>query len=62
MNIPELKHQIEKWGKSKGLPEIIFCEGLLSYKNILDMISQIKKPIHIHLFSEGSHAIISGRN
>jgi len=62
MNTPDLINQIEICGRSAGLPEIIFCEGLLSYKNIIDMISQIKKPIHIHLFSEGSHAIISGRH
>lgn len=61
MNIPEIINRIENFGRSAGLIQIIFCQGFLSYKNILDIISKIKSPIHIHLFSEGSHAIIAGK-
>ena len=61
MNSIDILNRIENFRKPSDLLEIIFCEGKLSYKNILGIISQIKSPIHIHLYSTGSHAIISGR-
>ncbi|MEO8853051.1 MAG: glycosyltransferase family 2 protein [Ginsengibacter sp.] len=61
VNSIDILNRIENFRKPSDLLEIIFCEGKLSYKNILGIISQIKSPIHIHLYSTGSHAIISGR-
>ena len=50
--------QLEKILKSKPVKKIIFCEGQLSFKEIIETIPVIPKHISIQLFSSGSHAII----
>lgn len=61
-NTPEILDEIKKSAKRGNVLQIIFCEGILSYKMILETVPQIPKPINIHLYSEGSHAIISSRH
>jgi GT2 family glycosyltransferase len=40
------------------IKNIIFCEGTLSFKNIIEAMGIVPKQISIQLFSSGSHAII----
>jgi len=61
-NSSDILNRIENLSKGERILQIIFCHGTLSYKNIFEIIPQIRKQINIHLFSEGSHAIISSRN
>jgi GT2 family glycosyltransferase len=44
--------------QKNGLKEIIFCEGQLSFKNIIEVIAQIPPGIRIKYFAKGSHSII----
>ena len=57
-----LVNEIQNILKSIAVKEIIFCEGELSFKKIIETISQIPKQINIEVFSEGSHAIIGSNN
>ena len=41
-----------------AVKEIIFCEGQLSFKNIIEVIAQIPRGISIKYFANGSHSII----
>jgi GT2 family glycosyltransferase len=41
--------------------EIIFCEGKLSFKKIIEMIQLTHGKINIQLYSAGSHAIIGSK-
>ena len=43
---------------NKDIKKIIFCEGTLSFKDIIEKIPVIPKHISIQLFSNGCHAII----
>ena len=43
---------------NKDIKKIIFCEGTLSFKDIIETIPVIPKHISIQLFSNGCHAII----
>jgi len=43
---------------NKDIKKIIFCEGTLSFKDIIETIPVIPKYISIQLFSNGCHAII----
>jgi GT2 family glycosyltransferase len=54
--------RLQKILKSISVEEIIFCEGELSFKKIIETIPQIPKQINIQIFSEGSHAIIGSNN
>lgn len=45
-----------------SIKEIIFCEGTLSFKKIIETMPKIPKDISIKLFSKGSHAIIGSNN
>lgn len=49
-------------GLLNNVDRIIFCEGQLSFKQIIETIPQIQKGIKIQLFSEGSHAIIGSND
>ncbi len=49
---------LEKILKSDLIKKIIFCEGQLSFKEIIETIPMVPKHISIQLFSRGSHAII----
>ena len=42
----------------KDIKKIIFCEGTLSFKDIIEAMPDIPKHISIQLFSNGCHAII----
>jgi GT2 family glycosyltransferase len=44
------------------IKEIIFCEGTLTFKKIIETIPKIPKNISIQLFSFGSHAIIGSND
>ncbi|MEO5907679.1 MAG: glycosyltransferase family 2 protein [Ginsengibacter sp.] len=57
-----LINQIQNILKSIAVKEIIFCEGELSFKRIIESISQIPTQINIQIFSEGSHAIIGSND
>ena len=57
-----LINQIQNIRKSIAVKEIIFCEGELSFKRIIETISQIQTQINIQIFSEGSHAIIGSND
>jgi GT2 family glycosyltransferase len=50
--------EIKKAGHSFPGREIIFCEGTLSFKNIIDAIRQIAGHTHIRIFSQGSRGVI----
>jgi GT2 family glycosyltransferase len=60
-NARDILNKIENFASIGSVLQIVFCEGHLSYKNILEISAQIRKPVNIHLFSQGSHAIISSR-
>lgn len=45
-----------------SIKEIIFCEGILSFKKIIETTAKIPKDISIQLFSNGSHAIIGSND
>lgn len=60
-NSSDILNRIENLSEGERILQIIFCQGTLSYKNIFEIIPQIRKRINIHLFSEGSHAVISSR-
>jgi len=45
----------------KRVKEIIFCEGKLSFKKIIEMIQLIDPKINIQLYSNGSHALIGSK-
>lgn len=45
-----------------SIKEIIFCEGILSFKRIIETTPKIPKEISIQLFSNGSHAIIGSND
>ena len=49
---------IENVLQFRSIKEIIFCEGTLSFKKIIETMPKIPKDISIQLFSKGSHAII----
>ncbi len=57
-----LINQIQNILKSIAVKEIIFCEGELSFKRIIETISQIPTQINIQIFAEGSHAIIGSND
>lgn len=50
--------ELEKILKSRSVGKIIFCEGRLSFKEIIQTLPMVPKYISIQLFSHGSHAII----
>lgn len=50
--------EIKKTLQSGSIKKIIFCEGRLSFKKIIETIPIVPKHISIRLFSQGSHAII----
>lgn len=50
--------ELEKMLPSDSIRNLIFCEGQLSFKEIIETIPMIPKHISIQLFSQGSHAII----
>ena len=50
--------ELEKILQSGLIKKIIFCEGQLSFKKIIETIPMVPKYISIQLFSRGSHAII----
>jgi L-ribulose-5-phosphate 3-epimerase UlaE len=41
--------------------EIIFCEGTLSFKKIIEMMQEIDGKINIQIYSSGSSAIIGSK-
>lgn len=41
-----------------GANEIIFCEGQLSFKQIISVMQKVPKNVAIKIFAKGSHAII----
>ncbi len=41
--------------------EIIFCEGKLSFKKIIEMIQLTHGKINVQLFSQGSHSLIGSK-
>jgi len=51
-------NELKKILKSDSIKKIIFCEGQLSFKQIIQTIPMVPKRISIQLFSQGSHAII----
>lgn len=53
---------IEKILRLHSIKEIIFCEGALSFKKIIETIPIIPNNISIQLFSNGSHAIIGSND
>lgn len=48
--------------KAHSIKEIIFCEGQLSFKMIIEIMPKVPKNISIQLFSKGSHAIIGSND
>jgi hypothetical protein len=50
--------ELEKILRSGSIKNIVFCEGQLSFKKIIEAIPMVPKHISIQLFSQGSHAII----
>ncbi|HET7115059.1 MAG TPA: glycosyltransferase family 2 protein [Hanamia sp.] len=52
----------EKILQLSSVKEIIFCEGNLSFKKIIETMPEIPKNISIQLFSNGSHAIIGSND
>ena len=62
LNPMGLLNKIQNILKSISVHEIIFCEGELSFKKIIETIPQIPKQVNIQIFSEGSHAIIGNNN
>ncbi len=50
--------ELKKILQSDSIKNIIFCEGQLSFKKIIETIPMVPKHISIQLFSQGSHAII----
>ena len=44
------------------IKEIIFCEGVLSFKRIIELVQQIPKPIRIKFHASGSRSIIGSDN
>jgi GT2 family glycosyltransferase len=58
MNTVNSFSELEKILQSGSIKSIIFCEGQLSFKKIIEAISIVPKHISIQLFSQGSHAII----
>jgi GT2 family glycosyltransferase len=50
--------ELKKILKSGSIKKIIFCEGQLTFKKIIQTIPMVPKHISIQLFSRGSHAII----
>lgn len=62
LNPMGLLNKIQNILKSISVDEIIFCEGELSFKKIIETIPQIPKQVNIQIFSEGSHAIIGNNN
>jgi len=53
---------LEKILQLHSIKEIIFCEGKLSYKKIIEAMPKIPKNISVELFSNGSHAIIGSND
>lgn len=62
MDSPGSLNEIQNILKSTTAKEIIFCEGELSFKKIIEMLPQIPKQINIQIFSKGSHAIIGSND
>jgi GT2 family glycosyltransferase len=60
-NIEDDKNRISDISKSTDVQEIIFCEGKLSFKKIIEMIQLIQGKINMRLYSNGSHAIIGSK-
>ena len=50
--------ELEKILRSGSIKNIVFCEGQLSFKKIIEAIPMVPKHISIQLFSQGSHAVI----
>ncbi len=53
---------LEKILQRNSIKEIIFCEGELSFKKIIETMPQVPETITIQLFSNGSHAIIGSND
>ena len=53
-NLGDLKNIFRK----NAAEQIIFCEGKLSFKNIINSLSQVPRGTAIKYFAKGSHAII----
>ncbi len=54
----DLIRETDKISDFKNVNRFIFCEGELSFKEIINILPKINKSIKIHLFSTGSHTII----
>jgi len=46
----------------RSIKEIIFCEGKLSFKRIIETMPKLPKSISVQLFSNGGHAIIGSND
>lgn len=53
---------IERILKSYSIKKIIFCEGSLSFKEIIETMPRISKKIQIQIFASGSRAIIGSND
>jgi len=58
INADDLKNKI----KSSSVTDIVFCEGKLSFKKIIETMQFIPQNINIQIFSEGCHAIIGSND
>jgi GT2 family glycosyltransferase len=54
----DFKSKIE----SVPVTDFVFCEGKISFKTIIEMMSKIAKQVNIQIFSEGCHAIIGSND
>ena len=45
-----------------GADEIIFCEGVLSFRQIISAISKVPENVAIKIFAKDSHAIVGSNN
>jgi GT2 family glycosyltransferase len=55
-------NDIEMILKNLSVKKIIFCEGSLSFKEIIETMPRISKKTQIQLFARGSHAIIGSND
>ena len=53
-NFDELKNILQ----AHSVKEIIFCEGKLSFKKIIDTLSHVPHSVSIKYFANGSHSIV----
>jgi GT2 family glycosyltransferase len=60
-NVEDDKNTVIDISKSKDIDEIIFCEGKVSFKAIIEMIHLTHGEIKVQLYSNGSHAIIGSK-